>query len=427
MLFRSQLARWYENHKDQYSTAELRRIKAVILTPEMMAKDVQVTDEDLRGAYEQAKAGYNLPEKRSAEVVLLPDEAKVKALAAQWLVGADWPTIQQAATREGGTPVDLTDATRDQIPSPELADAVFAASADVVGPPVQTALGWYALKVTHVTPGTMKTLDQARDELRSRVIADKAADLVYDRANKIEDLLAGGVTLDNLPGDMGLAAVTGTLDAQGNTAEGQPAPVPGSEALRSAMVKAAFEMKKGDPPRFVEAGPEGSNQGYFGVSVEDIDPPPPRPLAEVTDRVRADWTRDAIHHTQEEAAANILGAVKGGEALENAALGLAVQHLQPAGRAAATEGVPLQLVNPLFSLKPGEPTMVETADGFLVAVLREVQTPDPASDPIGYGQVREALTQAIANDMDGVFTNAVRERAHPRVNQPVFDSMNRTD
>jgi len=56
-----------------------------------------------------------------------------------------------------------------------------------------------------------------------------------------------------------------------------------------------------------------------------------------------------------------------------------------------------------------------------------VQTPDPAADPIGFGQVRDALTQALANDTETVFVNAVRERAHPRINRPVFDSLIRSD
>ena len=61
------------------------------------------------------------------------------------------------------------------------------------------------------------------DMLRASVLADKSADLIYDRAGKVQDALAGGTTLDDLPGDLGVAAVTGTLDAQGNTADGKPA------------------------------------------------------------------------------------------------------------------------------------------------------------------------------------------------------------
>jgi peptidyl-prolyl cis-trans isomerase D len=309
-----------------------------------------------------------------------------------------------------------------------LADAVFAAAPGTVEAPVRTALGWYALKVTKVSPASSKTFEQARDDLRARVVADKATDLIYDRANKIEDLLAGGVSLDDLPGDLGLAAVTGTLDAQGNTAEGHPAPIPGGETVRKALVQSAFEMKPGDPPRLVQAAPQGSgSQAFYAVIVENVLPPAPKPFDDVAERVRADWTNDAIRRTQEEAAAKILTALKAGQPLAVAAAGLVVHHLPATGRSAPTDGVPFQLVNPLFSLKTGEATMVETADDFVVAVLTGIETPDPAADPIGFGRVRDALTQAIGGDMEAVLTKVIRERAHPRINRPMVDTLTRSD
>ncbi len=147
-------------------------------------------------------------------MVLLQDEAKAKDVAAKWAAGADWRRCSTPPT--AGAPPGRPD-RRDQgrIPRPELAEAAFAAPVGTVPAPVHSALGWHVLKVTAVTPGVDRPLDQVRDELRAQVLADKAADLIYDRASKIEDLLAGGTPLDDLPGDLGLAAVTGTLDAQG--------------------------------------------------------------------------------------------------------------------------------------------------------------------------------------------------------------------
>ena len=49
--------------------------------------------------------------------------------------------------------------------------------------------------------------------------------------------------------------------------------------------------------------------------------------------------------------------------------------------------------------------------------------PDPKADPVGYGQVRDALTSAIGDDVQTVFATAVRERANPRVNAAALDSI----
>jgi peptidyl-prolyl cis-trans isomerase D len=421
-----QLQRWWANHPEKYSTPEYRRVKAIVLAPETLAKEVQVSDDDLKAAWEQHKSEFTKPERRTVQVILTQDEAEAQRLAAQWSGGADWAAMQDAASKVGAAPVELTDATRAEFPAPELGDAVFATPEGVVPPPVHSALGWHVLKVTKVTEGGTKTFDEARDALQARVVAEKAADLIYDRANRIENLLSGGTTLDQLPGDLGVGAVTGTLDAQGNTLEGKPAPIPGPEALRKALVDAAFAEKPGDPPKLTQApnAPDGS-QSFFAVVVEDIKPPAPRPFADVAEQVRTDWTAYQVRHEQEETAAKLLGAVERGESLGDAATkaGLTVRRLPATGRSAPAEGFQPALLNPLFQLKKGAATMVETADGFIVAVLAEIQDPDPKADPVGFGQVQQALAGSIGQDIQAVFATAVRDRAKPRINQAAVDSI----
>ncbi len=315
-----QLQRWWANHPEQYSTPEYRRIKAIVLAPETLSKEIQVSDDDLKGAWEQHKAEFNKPERRSVEVILTQDEAEAQRLAAEWSTGADWATMQQAASKVGAAPVELSDATRVEFPAPELGDAVFATPEGVVPPPVHSALGWHVLKVTKVDPGAAETFDEAREALRAQVVADKAADLMYDRANRIENLLSSGTSLDELPGDLGVAAVAGTLDAQGMTPQGRPAPIPGPAALGTALVQAAFQAKKGDQPK-LEQAPTGKDgvQSFYAFTIESITPPAPRPFADVAAQVRSDWTGDQARREQESVAAKLLTAVKGGESLADAA------------------------------------------------------------------------------------------------------------
>ena len=153
----AELQRWYDNHPEAYSSPELRRIKAIVLSPQTLAKDIPITDDDLRAAYNQRKEDYVTPEKRSAQVISAPDEAKAKALADQWRTGTDWTVLQAAAQQAGASAVSLDDATQGEFPDAGLAKAVFAAPANAVSDPVKGPLGWYVLKVTKVSPGSEKT------------------------------------------------------------------------------------------------------------------------------------------------------------------------------------------------------------------------------------------------------------------------------
>ena len=108
----------------------------------------------------------------------------------------------------------------------------------------------------------------------------------------------------------------------------------------------------------------------------------------------ADWTHDAQRHTQEAAAAKLLAAVKGGQSLADAAAvaGVTMRRTplvtpRRCGRGNAARS----LRSRCSTLKQGEPTMVETSDGFVVAAPAEIVEADPKADPAGYAQVRQAV------------------------------------
>jgi hypothetical protein len=114
----------------------------------------------------------------------------------------------------------------------------------------------------------------------------------------------------------------------------------------------------------------------------------------------------------------VLSAINGGQSIDDAAViaGAQVRKTTPIGRQGAPEGVPQELVTPLFGLQKGKATMVETPDSFVVAQLTDIQEPDPAKDPTGYDQLKQSLLRAEADDLEVTFVTALRNRDHPRIN-----------
>ena len=418
------LRRWYANHADAFRIPEFRRIKAVILSPETIAKSLDVPDSELRAWYDAHKAQFVEPARRSIQVAILPDQAKAQSLAAQWRGGADWAAVQKAAEAAGGSGVALDAATEQQIPDAALAKAAFATNPDGIAGPVQVALGWAVLRVTSAAPGHEQSFEQAKNEVRTRMLNEQATASLYDRAGKVDDLLGTGAGLDKLPANLGLAGVTGTLDAKGDTPDGTPAPLPGPPELRKAVVEAAFSHPPGPPSQLTEVQVPGAGSAFYAVEVEQVIPPSEKPFDQVKDQVAADWTREARVQEQEKVAAGMLAAVRGGETLADAAAkaGRSVRATPPVSRDSQSEQVPSQLQRVLFGLKPGEPTMVETPDAFLVAVLNKVETPDPKAEQARFDAVREVLTRSTQTDLAQGFADALRARAEPRINQAVFDS-----
>ena len=416
-----QLKTAYEDDPSRYSAPAYRRIKAVVLSPETLAKGIEVSDTDIAAYYQQHKVEFGAPEKRSVEVLVSQDEAAAKTLAGQWSAGADWAAMQQAASKAGASSAQLDDAAKTDIPAAELADAAFAAPPNQVIGPVKSAFGWQVARVTKVTPGNERPLSAVHDEIRDQIARTRAVDDVYARANKLEDALAANDSLDNLPADLGVAAITGTLDAQGDTKDGNPAPIPGAPALRQAIITAAFAAPKGEPPHMTE----GPSQSYYALTVEDETPAAIKPYDSVKAEVAQNWEADYRRKEQEKVAAKLLTAVNAGGSLADAATiaGLRTDTTPPIARSGATEGVPPQLAAPVFNLKPNEATMIETPEGFVVARLDGINAPEPASDPAAAAQMRVALNESLAQDVEMTYAAALRQRAKPTVNRPLFESL----
>jgi peptidyl-prolyl cis-trans isomerase D len=420
------LTRWYENHKDSYATPEFRRIKAVELSPQSLASEIKITDDDLHAAYNEHIADYQTQEKRSAEVISAPDEAKARALADQWRGGADWTAMQAAAQKAGASGIAQDDATQVQFPDPDLAKAVFSSPVDAVSAPVKGQLGWFVVKVTKIAGGAVTTFDQAKEALRAKVLAGKAADLIYDRANKLDQLLGNGTTLDNLPSDLGLAGVAGTMDANGMTQTGVPAPIPGPAELKAAIIAAAFQARQGDPPQLTEVQtPSTGGSAYYALTVESVIPPGEKPYDAVKDQVADDWKMDQRRRSRDQAATAMMVAVQGGQSFSDAATvaGVAPKLSPLVTREQRNQEVPPDLQRVMFGLKQGEATMIETPEGFVVAQLSEVVKPAAASDKAGYDEVRSAVSKSINGDVANVFIDALRQRARPQINQQGFDSV----
>ena len=410
------LRRYYENNPARYTAPEYRHIKAVILSPDSIGRSLTVSDADLHSYFDAHKA-----EKRSLQVVTTGSAAVAARLAAQWRTGASWDAIQAAAKAAKASAGALDDATVQEVPSPELARAAFSATAGAVLGPLTEPLGSYVLRVTAITPAKNPSFDSLKDSLRGKVASEKALDLIDARAQKLQDVFAGGAKIDEVPADLGATGAEGTLDAQGRTQEGEQAPIPVSGEARQQIIDAAFKTNKGDPIQPTE----GPDHIWYAVSVDSITPPSRQPFEAVRARVLADWQADQMRHAQETEAARILGLVKGGQSLANAAWGTGLQmtHAPELRRDQPAGAISAELAHALFTMKQGEATMVETNAGFLVAQLTGIIPADPKSDTLAMNQAQDGLRSALHDDYLQLYATAVRDAANPVIHGQAIQAL----
>jgi len=416
-----QLRRYHQNNAAAFQAPEYRKITVLTLGPAVLAARVTVNEEDLRTAFPDHRAAYDTPERREVDQIIAADEATAERLATAWRGGASWEAISAQAQAAGAQAVRLGLVARTEVPIQPLAEAIFATATGSVSAPVRSPLGYHVLRVNRIEAGHQVTFEEVKDRLRQDVARERAVDLVIETVNKVEDALAGGATIEAVARQFELPLrQIAAVNREGRDAAGNPVdPAP----IGAQLFETAFTTEPGtNDNRLVEA----PDNLFYLVRVDGVTPPALRPFETVKEQVQAAWTADQRRRAQETRAAQLLTELRGGKplALASTERGLVVQRSAALLRQPEQgSSVPPELVRALFTLKQGEPTMVQTADGFLVASLAAIERPDPAAHPADVAQVRAALSTAMATDLERQFLAALRQRAGVQVNQTVVDNI----
>lgn len=408
----SDLRSYYEEHGDAFMAPAYREITMVRLKVDDLAEEIQVSEADLRSAYESNKSEFGKPERRHLQQMIFDDRAKAQAAAQRADEGEDFAAVARDLT--GEAPIDLGANTREEL-LPELADPAFALPEGGVSDPIQTALGWHVVKVSEVEPGVEPSFEQARPQLREELAREQAVDDLISLANRLDDSLAGGASLEEAASQLGLQTRhIPAISRRGNNPDGEPV-----ENLpeKQAFLQTAFNTPEGQQSLLQET----RAVGYYVLRVDSITPEQRRPFAEVRDDVRAAYLRDALQAKADDLAQKIVKSVEGGTPLAQAAKtsGLQVQTSQPLGRQPAPDvpAVEKAIAGAIFEAKSGEAVTAETDAGVVVAALREIQSAKPGANPEAVETLRQQLVQSMQNDVLAQFANALREIHTVRVNQ----------
>ncbi|PZW40077.1 peptidyl-prolyl cis-trans isomerase D [Humitalea rosea] len=421
------LRRFHENTPERFSAPEYRGATVAVLSPTTLAGEIEIPESAIGESYASHRARYETQERRDLEQALVPGEEAAKAIAEAWRAGAALPDILAQAQAAGGGALALGDVARDGMPTPELADAAFGPPmVGGISDPVRSPYGWHVFHSVAITPATIRPLAEVHDEIKLELAMEKARDLAYERANRIEDSLAGGTTLAEAATRFGLGLAEVHTDAFGRDPEGRPVALPVTAPARPAALRAIFAASQGQGARMEEI----DGGGFIGIEVKEITPAALRPYESVAADVLRLWTLDARRRHQDAQAAALMQAVEAGTPIAEAAQaqGLAVQQFGPFGRSppappATGPQPPREILGPLFSLPAGGVTMAATPSGFVVAKLTGIVPADPAAAPDAVTTIRSETEQAIAADLEAQFSAALRARADVRINEALLPAL----
>lgn len=287
---------------------------------------------------------------------------------------------------------------------------------------MQTPIGWHVFAVSEIRPAETPSLDEVREEMRERVAADKAVDVLYELTADIEDALGGGATLEEAAQQFNVDLLTiPAVDRQGRDPQGAPVT---SLPEEEVFLNVAFGLDEGRESLLEDIG-----QGYFIVRADKVTPPQPRPFEEVRDQVLALWQAQTRQTLAEKAARALADRIREGARLSALAEEAGLPHgvtdaFRRSAQGVATPAGPLpaSAVAELFRAeKTGAVAVARGQDGWIVAMLTDILPVQNPTEAAGFAEVQDDIRDGLADDLTAQFLQSFADRYGVEVNRDLIE------
>jgi peptidyl-prolyl cis-trans isomerase D len=402
----AQLQAYYDTNTDQFMLPETKQITYVSMTPAMLVDGIELEDATLRDLFEERAEEYQTPERRLVERLVFADEAGAADAKAQLEVNG---TTFDLLVQDRGlqlSDIDLGDVTRADLGA--AADAVFATQVGTVVGPLPSDLGPALFRINGLLDARVTTFEEAEAELRDELAADRARRLIEAQAENIDDMLAGGATLEELAGetDMELAKIDWTAEASEDI------------AAYAEFRSVAEAIAEGDFPEveFLEDG------GLFAARLDAILPARPEPFEQARADVNAAWLRDQTETAlRAQADALITDLAASGDF---AATGLAINTETGLTRTAFLENTPPDMMAQVFEMEPDDLRVVSGENSVLILRLDAILPPEESEDLTRLNQaLSNEMNQALSQALFTAFAQDAQNRARPQIDQNALNAV----
>jgi peptidyl-prolyl cis-trans isomerase D len=335
-----ELSKYFEARKILFRAPEYRKIETVAVTPADLGKWMEISDADIKAAFDEHRGRYLKPERRHVEQIVFPTMAEAEAAEARIKDGLSFAAL---AAERGlkDADIDLGTVPKSEIIDPAVANSAFALKDGEVSAPVQGRFGAVITTVLKIELEETKSLADLTPQIRNDIASERAKAEVKRLHEQIEDERAGGASLAQVAEKLKLPVSTYDVDRSGRDSSGNVVNFPHA----GQVVSAAFASDVG-----VDNDPVEVDGGFIWYNVTGLTPSRDRSLDEVKDEVEKRWREDEIASRLKAKSAELVDKLKAGTPFDAVAKaeGLKIQTADKLTRGKDEGGVSGKVVAAVF-------------------------------------------------------------------------------
>src|SRR5690606_15935349 len=119
----------YDNHQAKFSQPEFRKVGLIAVTPETVKDELNITEADIKAAYEAKKDSLGEPEKRHVQQIALPDMAAAEKAHEKITSGTDFVEVAKELGLSEAD-IDLGTVAKKDLADPVIAEEAFKLEKD---------------------------------------------------------------------------------------------------------------------------------------------------------------------------------------------------------------------------------------------------------------------------------------------------------
>lgn len=399
----AELADFYEANPERYTEPERRSGQYLHVDFEALIAQSIPSDEETRATYDAEIESFTSDAAR--EIDQLPILDLVEAEAAVARIRAGEITFEDLATELGQDVggLDLGWVRAEDVPT-ATAEAIFAVEEAGVIDPVQLPVGAAIIRIRDVQAGGPLPFDEIKDQIANNLAQDAAFGRAPEIANQIEELRAGGSSMEEIATEVGL--VLGAFDGLGPSGSLPDGAAEGLVISPTFLIE-AFEALDSEERDIIET----DANGFLLIMVDRIEDGGLQPLDLVRDRVTFDWQTDRRLSDLESRATKMVALVDGDAELAalGSALGLEVTEVAPFTRETGPGLLSMAMVDAAFASNAGTGIFARMEDesGVMIGeVTGSVQLPAELAEESST-QIDTLIEQTIRGDAREFFARAI--------------------
>jgi peptidyl-prolyl cis-trans isomerase D len=412
-----ELAKYFDERKILFRAPEYRKLVIVSLIPSEQARWIEISDADLKRAYEERRARYVTPERRHILQVDFPNAESAQAAADRIAKGAK---LDEIAKELGKTEkdIDLGTVAKAAVIDRAAGDAAFALKEGEVSAPVKGRFGTVLVQVLKIEPEQVRPFEQVAGELKQELATARAKTEIFDVYNKIEDARAEGKPLAEAAEALKLPMRTiDAIDRTGRDATGTPVSLPDQRLLAGA-----FSTDVG-----VDRDALQVQDGYIWYDVTGVTPSRERPIDEVKEQVEARWREQEIATRLNAKATEILDKLKAGTPFADvaAASNLKVETMNGIKRGQGSGALSQAAVAAVFRTAKDAVGKAEAAQPAEQVVFRVTEIVVPTLDAASADAKRvvETLDRGLSEDILGEYIAKLESEIGVTINQSALNQV----